>query len=161
MKYRVLTREELLPLEKEFIDFLVVNGVAADEWQALLEGNKDKANEIVAAFSDVVFESIMRKTQYLDMILKDQVFSFQCLERKLVMVSVATSSDRIDFTKMSIADAVDQNRQFLKIMTQEKPYKEIREREIFDMVQGGCQISDGNLFKQLSLLYAIQNTPAN
>ena len=66
MKYRRLTLEELKPLENEFIDFLVVNGVIADDWEQLLANDVEKSNQIIDAFSEVVFEGIMRKTQFLE-----------------------------------------------------------------------------------------------
>jgi len=66
MKYRRLTLEELKPLEDEFIDFLVVNGVIADDWEQLLANDVEKSNKIIDAFSEVVFEGIMRKTQFLE-----------------------------------------------------------------------------------------------
>ena len=59
MKYRRLTLEELEPLENEFIDFLVVNGIIADDWRHLLAHDLEKSNQIIDAFSEVVFEGIM------------------------------------------------------------------------------------------------------
>ena len=50
MKYRRLTLEELKPLENEFIDFLVVNGVIADDWEQLLANDVEKSNQIIDAF---------------------------------------------------------------------------------------------------------------
>ena len=43
-------------LKEDFVDFLVVNGIDAEEWTKLKSNNPDKAQHIIAQFSDVVFE---------------------------------------------------------------------------------------------------------
>ena len=35
VKYRALTHEELESMEKEFIDFLVLNGITGEDWEKL------------------------------------------------------------------------------------------------------------------------------
>ena len=60
MKYRRLTLEELKPLENEFIDFLVVNGVIADDWEQLLANDVEKSNQIIDAFRHYEKNSIFR-----------------------------------------------------------------------------------------------------
>lgn len=35
MKYRRLTAEELSGLEKEFVHYLIINGIDAQEWEKL------------------------------------------------------------------------------------------------------------------------------
>ena len=67
-KYRLLTAEELELFEKEFIDYLVVNGITADDWEKIKSEDQFKAEQIMALFSDVVFEKIMRQTQFLNKI---------------------------------------------------------------------------------------------
>ena len=59
MKYRRVTLEELKPLENEFIDFLVINGIAATDWEYLLTHDSKNSNKLLDAFGEVVLEDIM------------------------------------------------------------------------------------------------------
>ncbi|MFY0686364.1 MAG: hypothetical protein JXQ90_04315 [Cyclobacteriaceae bacterium] len=153
MKYRRLTTDELHELEKEFVDFLVVNGITADEWVNLKEQAPDKAEQIVDAFSDVVMEGVLRKIKFIDMITSGFLYCFQCLEDKMVLVGLEKDADVvIDFTQRDqISEALAKKQKGIKIFTQNKVYTKTREVELFEMLSKGCNISDGTMFKTLSL----------
>lgn len=146
---------ELEGLEKEFVDYLIVNGITADEWVRIKSENKEKAEDIITLFSDVVFEGIMRKVSFMDQILPNEVRTFQCLKDKLVLVGMKTREATHDFTDPAfIQKAARQPPEGIEVFTSEKPYAGERERELFEMTQAGCTISDGRLFKALSLSLA-------
>ena len=42
----------------------------------------------------------------------------------------------------------------LKVFTSEREYDKARERELFEMTEAGCMITDGKVFKALSLAIA-------
>lgn len=155
-KYRLLSKEELAPLEKEFIDYLVVNGVTADDWVKMKAESPENAEEILALFSDVVFEGILRKVSFLDFRSKNEVRAFQCLEDKIIMVGMrAPASATVDFTDARFLQrATTDSPEDLEIYTSEKAYKDSREQELFRMTEQGCEISDGHLFKTLMLAWA-------
>ncbi len=154
-KYRNLTLDELSNLEKEFVDFLVVNGITADDWVRIKETNKEETDRIVELFSDVVFEGIMRKTRFLENRSKKALRAFQCLDDKLVLVALESTDERINLTDPShLKDLSTSISSDLSIYTQEKEYGKPREQELFEMTEYGCTISDGKLFKQLSMLLA-------
>jgi len=147
-KYRQLTKEELLSFEKEFIDFLVVNGIIADDWVKIKSAQKEKAESIIAHFSDVIFEGIMRKVNYLEFVSPKSIKCFQCLEKEIILVGIDAEQDtEIDFT----LENWNKNVSNLKVYTQTKAYHKQRELELFDLVQSGAKINDGKLFKQLCL----------
>jgi len=149
MKYRRLSSEELGELEKEFIDFLIVNGVTADTWVDLKAKNNEKANSIIDSFSDIIFEGILRKVKYLEFVTPKSIKSFQCLASEIVLVGLDSEGDsKIDFTKNDWMSDIDN----VKIYNSSKQYKESREIELFNMIQKGASISDGELFKKLCLV---------
>ncbi len=152
-KYRLLNREELDEMQKEFIDFLVLNGIVADDWEKMKMETPEKANEIVGLFSDVVFESIMRKTAYLEYRSPHDFKVFHCLEQSIVLVGMkADGIGQVDFTDPKfIAQAMENPPEGLKLYTTEKKYLKTRELEIFDLVQSGCTIADGKIFKALCM----------
>ena len=148
VKYRRLSQNELKEFEKEFIDFLVVNGVTADEWVKIKKDNIEKAEGIIDKFSDVIFESILRKATYIDFISPKSIKCFQCLKSEIILVGVdAPKESDIDFTKNISTDMNG-----LEVYTSKKAYIKQRELEMFDLIKNGAQISKGELFKQLCLL---------
>jgi hypothetical protein len=148
MKYRKLSSNELEELEKEFVDFLIVNGITADVWVDLKEKDNSKADSIIDSFSDVVFEGVFRKVKYLEFVTPTSLKCFQCLENEIILVGLdSENSSDIDFT----ANDWMSNLKNVKIYNSSKVYKEVRELELFNMVQKGASISDGTLFKKLCL----------
>ncbi|MFT5955981.1 MAG: putative aldo/keto reductase-like oxidoreductase, partial [Cyclobacteriaceae bacterium] len=76
LKYRRLTQEELQEMEKEFIDFLVINGISSDEWLVLKEQNNEKVEKIIDLFSEAVLETVYRKVSYLEHVSAREVLVF-------------------------------------------------------------------------------------
>ncbi len=149
-KYRNLTSEELQELEKEFIDYLIVNGILAEEWEKLKKEDPVKAEDIITLFSDVIFEGIMRKVQFLEKRMPQELMTFHCLKDRMVLVAI--SSPSTDFTKPDVLQQVVQSPpQDAEVYTTEKNYSRTREKELFLMIQSGCTIADGTNFKALSL----------
>lgn len=151
--YRLLTLEELTELEKEFIEYLVLNGITAEDWVKMKEEDTEGAERIIELFSDVVFEGILRKIAYLEYRAENFVHAFQCLPEKLVLVAMESEDEEnvnfLDpvFIEAATIDPPDT----LVVRTTSKHYSKTRELELFDMIQAGCMISDGGLFKVLCL----------
>jgi hypothetical protein len=150
-KYRLLTLEELNEMEKEFVDFLVLNSILPADWEQLKKDGQ--ADPVIEQFSDVVFETIMRKVEFLECFEEKEIKSFHCLSDKLVVVGLnAGSSSEVNFSDMSfLRTAFQSPPEDLKVYTSEKAYNKQRELELFDMIEAGCTISDGKLFKSLCL----------
>lgn len=146
-KYRLLTTDELEGLEKEFIDYLIVNGIDADEWTSIKSDNPQKANQIIDLFSDVVLEGVLRKIEFLEYRSPKQLFIFECGAQKMTLRGLQALPDSsIDFTQ-----ELDHLKvmKYVKVIRTEKAYSPNREQELFSMTQRGCMITDGTLFEQL------------
>jgi len=152
-KYRYLTKEELQSLEKEFIEYLIVNGITADDWEKMKKEQPAEAENIVGLFSDVVFEGTLRKIKFLEYREAYSLRTFQALETKIVLVAMtAEPREGVDFTKPEyLQKAMDNPPPSLKVFTSYKNYSKQRELELFEMMETGCLISDGELFKTLCL----------
>ncbi|MEP4535043.1 MAG: DUF6495 family protein [Cyclobacteriaceae bacterium] len=154
-KYRTLTTEELHELEKEFVDFLVVNGITADQWVKIKEGDKPAAEDMIVLFSDVVMEGVLRNIQYLEIRARDDIKTFQCLAEKIVLVGLRTNNPDVNFLDdVFLQTALQSPPKGIEVYTTYKAYKEDRQQELFRMIQSGCQVSDGKLFKALSMTLA-------
>lgn len=151
-KYRALTPAELNELEKEFVDYLIVNGITADAWVRIKEEEQEKAEDIVTLFSDVILEGVLRKIRFLEHRTKNDIKVFQCLDKKMVLVGMTSTNDDVDFTDPDFFETAGMNPpEGVKVYTAEKVYTKERELELFGMIQDGCSISNGQSFKAISL----------
>ena len=152
-KYRVLTLQELQSLEKEFVDYLILNGIHADDWEKLKKTDKSGAERIVELFSDVVFESIFRKVEFLEQRSTKEIRCFQCLQDKLVLVGIKADVNSVaNFNDNTYIKKIVKNPgEAFDVYTSEKAYQKQREVELFEMTERGCTISDGKLFKAICL----------
>ena len=146
--YRLLSSEELHEFEEDFIKYLVVNGIDADQWKQLLSTESEKAEKIVDLFSDVVFEKVMREVRFLEIHSKGYVQAIQCLEDKMIMVAISTKGQEIDFATIDLTTMDKSN---FDIHKGEKEYDRARELDLFVLIEKGYQISSGDLFKSLIL----------
>ncbi|RED92051.1 DUF6495 family protein [Marinoscillum furvescens] len=154
-KYRNLTSDELKNLEKEFVDYLIVNGITADDWVRLKEQELDKAEDIITLFSDVVFEGVLRKVQYLEHRSSTDIKAFQCLQDKIILMGMSAESHDVDFTARDFWEkAKEEAPDGVQVYTTEKAYGKTREMELFEMIENGCAISEGQSFKAISLALA-------
>jgi hypothetical protein len=153
-KYRLLSIDEFDELEKEFNDFLGLNTITDDDWATLKKNQPEKADRIIELFSDVVFESIMRKTMFLEWRGKKELKILQCLEDRFVVVGLDAS--RIHKANLLdskfLLESVKNPPSELKVFTNEIKYGKPREEEIFKMTEIGYSITNEKLFKTLCLV---------
>ncbi len=152
-KYRSLTISELKELEKEFIEFLIVNGIPAEEWDNLLKNDPEAANLTLDLFSDVVFESILAKIRFLEERTQNFVYSYQCLQDEIVLVGLKyEGDDEVDFTNPDMLSSYMLTPpEGLKIFTSSRKYAKNRNEDLFQMLEKGCIITDNTLFRALCL----------
>lgn len=150
VKYRKLSIEELESLKEDFVNFLVLNGIIGEDWQKMKDNDPDGAIKMTELFSDVVWESILRKINYLDFISPNSIKCFHCQKDKIVLVGVdstVTDMSTESFSKLPSNQYPDD----VTVYTTEKEYGKERESELFDMINWGCTITDGELYKALCL----------
>lgn len=156
IKYKRLTHEQLESLEKEFVDFLVINGIVSDDWARMKCDEPEKAERMINLFSDVVFEGILRKTDFIEWRSKTEVRAFHCLKEKIVLVGLQGEDDpNVNFLDQEFIRNTGKTKNHeIKAYTTEKPYSKNREEEIFEMLENGCVITDGKLYKAIAVSLA-------
>ncbi len=158
MKYRRLAAEELQELEAEFIQFLASNTITGPDWEKLKRDKPERAEELIELFSDIVFEKVLEKVEYLEMSTRQDIRTFHCEQGIIRMNGIRVEGEtNLDFTKTTdpqsmIAEAKESGAT-LQVYTGEKGYTPGRSEELFRMMQQGALISrDGHLFKTLEAL---------
>lgn len=148
MKYTRLTKEQLEELYQEFINFLATQQITAAEWKELKETKPEVAEQELDIFSDLIWEGVLKKAEFLQNTSEQQLFLFQlgATEMNLIMVKVTDAS--VDLTSEGgfkwlqqhlKGDAVD-------IYTASKAYSEDKNKDIFELISQGAEIVDGTLY---------------
>ncbi len=160
MKYRYLTDQELQLLEKDFVYFLVANGIDNDEWVRINSESKEKALEIVGLFSDVVIEKAIENIAYLEYRTAKSLKIFHCKEDTITLIGLDIDEEsNLDFTIADSAElAISEGTDAIKTYKTKKPYQKSRTEEIYKMMDAGCYIVDGKFYNTLNhLRKAYQN----
>ena len=155
-EYRSLSNEELAHLEKEFIEFLILNGIDAQDWTNLKSNDINAAEKIIEQFSDVVFESIFRKVKCLELKSKNELKIVYCHENKMAIVGItAIDEPEVNFLDPAFLQAAAINPpQSIKLFFHEIDYTHKRELELFYLSENGFVITDDSMYKTLCMAYA-------
>ena len=150
-KYRSLTHEELESMEKEFIDFLVLNGITGEDWEKLKKENPENAEGICDAFSDVVFTKILKKCRYIESYTPKHLVAIFCDEKKMHLQGLEAPADSsVNFTNKDEFEKLKNNPPAgIQRIKSEKEYSQEREMEIWNMLNNGFFISDQKLYMTL------------
>jgi len=145
-KYRLLTRDELQNLEKEFIEYLILTGITGEDWVEMKRQDKVKAESILDLFSDVVFEKILRNVKYLERKDKQSLKLFKCDAEKIFLVGIDSTNQKIDFRDKESINQLNNKVSGLSVYKTSKSYNSKRELELFRMIENGCDITDNTLY---------------
>ena len=158
MKYRRLRTDELIELESEFTRFLASQAIPASEWESIKSNRPDQADELIDIFSDMVFEQILNKVEYLELKGAKDLKTIHCLPEKMVMLGILIEGNTSfnltqDLSPEQMIQQIHLTGAKVKLYSAEKAYDKERPVEIFDWMERGALISkDGHLFKTLDAL---------
>ena len=152
MKYKRLTVEELQQLEKEFVHFLSSAQITAQDWEKMKMNEPGKAEELIDVFSDLVYDKVMGKMNYLEYRDKKTLNIFHCSEEKITLIGVRVKEhSRLDLTAPDVfAQWNDDHAGSVDVIKTEKKYVNERGVEVFELLQTGCLITDDRLFNLLA-----------
>ena len=153
MKYRKLTKEQFKSLHKEFAQFLATQKIDVDKWNKMKSQNTELVEEELNLFSDLVWEDVLNKVEYLEHFSQQSVNLFKC-EREAIYRIVITINKDIDLLseegyKWLLENPKDQVIDYLKGI---KVYSKQKNTEIFNLIEKGSQISRGELYEYFNQL---------
>jgi hypothetical protein len=147
MRFRRLETKELAVLEKEFIQFLAVSGVEAQDWESFKTTNPKFCEEKIEEFSDVIIGGVLHKAKYVEHCTKTDWMLFKLEEETIHLIVI--HSDKIDLTSQSITEE-DYNK--IDVFKKSKAYSKNKEDDLFEMMNQGCVITDGALYEKFEKL---------
>jgi hypothetical protein len=153
MKYRQLTKEQFENLHEEFARFLATQSIDAKEWQTLKQEKPKVAEDEMNVFSDVVWDDVLTKTEYLEHFSETSVNLFKCEKDEIHRIAIKINWD-INLLEQKGFEWLMQNPMdnSVDIFKGTKPYTEERNPEIFDLIEKGSNICRGEVFEYFSSL---------
>ncbi|NNF19555.1 MAG: hypothetical protein HKN61_07225 [Flavobacteriaceae bacterium] len=149
MKYTRLTKEQLEELHPEFINFLATQSITAEEWDRLKTEKPHVAEEELDVFSDLVWEGVLQKVEYLENISEQQMHLFHMAEKEMKLISVKVMNPEIDLRNDEGFAWFKKNWQsdFVEYLVASKAYTEDPHMDRFELIKEGAVITRGDLYR--------------
>lgn len=153
MKYRQLTKEQFESLHEDFSRFLATQSIDVIEWGQIKKEKPKVAEEEMNVFSDVVWDDVLTKTNYIEHFSKTSVNLFKCDEKEIHRIAIKISWD-INLLEQKGFEWLMKNPMdnSVEIFKGSKPYNSERNIEIFDLIEKGSSISKGEIFQYFNQL---------
>ena len=84
MKYRQLTKEQFEDLHIEFANFLASQSIDKKEWEELKKNKPNVADDEMNIFSDVVWDDVLNRIEYLEHFSEQSINLFKCYQEELM-----------------------------------------------------------------------------
>jgi hypothetical protein len=147
MKYRQLTKEQFESLAEEFAHFLASQSIDVQEWNQIKKEKPNVAEDEMNVFSDVVWDDVLSKTNYIEHFSKTSVNLFKCDAEEMHRIAIKITWD-INLLEQKGFEWLMQNPMdnSVEIFKGSKPYSRERNLEVFDLIEKGSAISKGEIF---------------
>ncbi len=151
MKYARLTKEQLEELHVEFANFLASQQIDKGEWEKLKIDKPEIAEQEIDIFSDLVWEGVLKSAQYIEHFSKNHIFLFQFDDKEIDTVVLKTNNPEVNFLMKEGLQWLGDNlhNEEVEIRYGSKSFGADRNGEIFEIIQQGGILSQGELYQQI------------
>ncbi|RZJ63299.1 MAG: hypothetical protein EOO50_17130 [Flavobacterium sp.] len=151
MKYQRLTKEQLEELHPEFINFLATQSIDKKEWDKIKQEQPQIAEQEIDVFSDLIWEGVLTRAEYLEHFSKSHGFLFHCGETHVHSIILKVLDENVDLLTNEGVQFLSDNMftDAIEIKTGTKAYDAERNAAIFELIRQGAFLSDGQFFQQL------------
>ena len=149
MKYTRLTKEQFEQLNQEFINFLATQSITAKEWKEIKKQKPAVAEEELDIFSDLVWEGVLSKVDYLENIAPQHMYLFSAGKTQLRLIGLKIKRQEIDLTTKDGFAWLRENLMSdeVELFNAEKSIETDKNIKIFELIKQGSTITKGELFK--------------
>lgn len=156
MKYHRLTHEQFEALHQEFAVFLATHGLDQSKWKEVKQNQTKKVELLLDLFSDVVWDKIISRCEFLEFSTLDQLFLFKILEKTASVIILKVEKLKIDLKTSSgfqwVLDHIDSDQ--VTIYLGSRPYNNSRNDFVYDYLKKGAVQSEGKRFKALETYFS-------
>ena len=149
MKFSRLTKEQFEELSDEFSLFLASNCIDSKQWNYIKSKSIDKAEKILDSFSDIVWNNVISKVNYLTNINSTHLFLFKSSNYSIESIIIKSNDKLIDLNNKKSHSLILNNLFSNKIeifRSTKKFNKNKLYKEIHNIIISGSYISNGELF---------------
>lgn len=148
MKYARLTKEQFEEMHQEFINFLATQSITGEEWDKIKKEQPKVAEDEMDLFSDLVWEGVLNKVEYLEHFSPNQVFLFYISEVSINLIAIKVENESVDITTREGYHWLQTNlmNEMVNIYTSSKVLSEDRNKDIFALIKQGANITKGELY---------------
>lgn len=155
MKYTRLTKEQLEELHPEFINFLASQSIDKAAWDELKIEKPETAEHQIDVFSDLIWDSVITKAQWLEHYSKNHIFLFKLNQEDMESIIIHAHAAHVDFLTEGGLQWLNENifNEEVQVSRGKKPFTEDRNVAIFSLIEQGAILSEGVLYKQLEDMF--------
>ena len=154
MKYSRLTKEQFDELHTEFVNFLATQAIDKAEWDKIKIEKPEIAEQELDVFSDLIWEGVLSRAEFLEHFSKNHIFLFQCFDTNVKSIVLKSLVPETDFLTKEGLQWLSDNMftETIEMKIGKKDYSEDRNSAIFQLIQQGAFLSGGELFKQINTI---------
>ncbi|WP_428229213.1 DUF6495 family protein [Flavobacterium sp.] len=154
MKYARLTKEQFDELHAEFANFLATQTIDKAEWDSLKINRPEVAEQELDVFSDLIWEGVLSRAEFLEHFSKNHIFLFKCFEKDVQSIVLKSLVPETDFLTKDGLQWLSDNMftENIEMKVGKKVFTEDRNGSIFELIQQGAFLSDGQLFTQINTI---------
>lgn len=145
-QYKIFDLDELKYLEKDFVQFLSANGIDAGHWDKLINHNDTKVQEILEEFSRFIYETVLDRTEILEVRNKDFLTMFYATDLKIHFIRIENKTKGIfnyeqEFKIDSFLKFIENNTSEISVIKGEKKIRDTKKSEFYNLLKSSCKIS--------------------
>lgn len=135
-------------MHQEFINFLATQSITAKEWKDIKINKPEVAEEELDLFSDLVWEGVLNKVEFLEHFSPQQIYLFNITEVEMDLIAIKVENEAIDLTSREGYNWLRKNimDDAVNLFTSSKVLNADRNKDIFALIQQGAVITKGELF---------------
>jgi len=152
MKYSRLTKEQFEELHQEFINFLATQAIDKAEWDKIKTEKPEVAEQELDVFSDLIWEGVLGRAEFLEHFSKNHIFLFQCFDSYVNSIVLKSLVPEVNFLTKEGLQWLSDNMftETIEMKIGKKVFTEERNASIFALIQQGAILSDGQLYQQIN-----------
>lgn len=154
MKYARLTKEQFDELHVEFTNFLASQAIDKAEWDSIKINKPEVAEQELDVFSDLIWEGVLGRAEFLEHFSKNHIFLFQCFETHIQSIVLKSLVPETNFLTNEGLQWLSDNMftDTIEMKVGKKHFLTDRNSSIFELIQQGAFLSNGELFKQIDTI---------
>ena len=154
MKYSRLTKEQFEELHPEFINFLATQSIDKAEWDQIKSEKPQLAEDQLDIFSDLIWEGVLSKAEYLEHFSKNHIFLFKSDDTHVKSIVLKSLVPETDFLTKEGLQWLSDNMftETIEMKIGQKEFVDARNESLFALIQQGAFLSDGALYNQINTI---------